>query len=216
MSELQFSDRLKQLISDDSVNSFALKCGLKEGVIRKYLTGSIPGIDKVSAIANAAGVSLEWLIDGHGEMLRHDMVQNKEGFISIPFYDAHLAAGAGSFNDSENIISNIQIDKIFFKSLARTVNSKGLAFLEVNGDSMSPTIANGDTVLVDLKEKNIREGIMAFVFEGDAYIKRIRKMFGGIDVISDNKEFYPAYNISKERMDQFHIIGKVLSVSHLF
>ena len=56
---------------------------------------------------------------------------------------------------------------------------------------------------------------MAFVFEGECYIKRIRKMFDGIDIISDNKELYPPYNICKERIDQFHVIGKVLSIYHV-
>ena len=185
--------------------------------LENYFIGrSEPSISKISTIANAAGVSLEWLIDGHGEMLRHDMVRNKEGFISIPFYDAHLAAGAGSFNENVDIISNVSVDKTYLTTLAGKDNTKDLVFLEVRGNSMLPTIASGDIALVDLKEKNIHEDIMAFVFEGDAYIKRIRKMFGGIDVISDNKEFYPAYNICKERMDQFYIIGKILSVSHLF
>ena len=149
-------------------------------------------------------------------MLDDEKRGNDDGFISIPFYDAQLAAGGGMFNGNENVVSNIEIDKKFFKALAGNSKPEGLTFLEVRGDSMAPTVSNGDTVLIDLKDKNIYEGIMAFVFEGDAYIKRIRKMFDGIDIISDNKEFYPPYSISKNQMDQFHIIGRILSVSHFF
>lgn len=49
-----------------SVNAFAKKCELGEGVIRSYLRGTVPGIDKASAIADAAGVNLDWLVTGRG------------------------------------------------------------------------------------------------------------------------------------------------------
>lgn len=63
-----FSDRLRKAIGEESANSFARRAGLGESLVRKYLAGSAPGIDKVAAIAAAANVRLEWLINGAGPM----------------------------------------------------------------------------------------------------------------------------------------------------
>lgn len=63
-----FAERLKLAIGDRSVNSFAKEAGLNEGSIRGYLRGGLPAIDKAKAMADAAGVSLEWLASGVGPM----------------------------------------------------------------------------------------------------------------------------------------------------
>lgn len=46
------------------MNDFAKACGIGEGALRSYLGGTKPGIDKAVAIAQAANVSLDWLLTG--------------------------------------------------------------------------------------------------------------------------------------------------------
>lgn len=65
--ESGISARLAILIGDESVSSFALKCGISESLVRKYLQGSIPGADKLVQVARGAGASLEWLATGYSE-----------------------------------------------------------------------------------------------------------------------------------------------------
>jgi transcriptional regulator with XRE-family HTH domain len=68
----KFKDRLILAINGESVNSFAKKCGVRESLLRKYLTGAtVPGMDKVISIANTANVMIEWLSTGKGPM-RYD------------------------------------------------------------------------------------------------------------------------------------------------
>lgn len=68
MASESFADRLGQLIGEaKNRNSFAAKCGVSDSLLRKYLAGGTPGIDKAAQIADAAGVSLEWLVSGRGE-----------------------------------------------------------------------------------------------------------------------------------------------------
>lgn len=65
---IRFGERLKQAMGSQSNLSFAKKCGLSETVIRNYLSGkSYPGIDKLPAIAEAAGTTIEWLVTGEEE-----------------------------------------------------------------------------------------------------------------------------------------------------
>lgn len=63
-----FATRMAIILSGSSVNSFAQRCGLSEGSIRQYLSGTIPRMDKVVDIARAAGVRVEWLACGVGAM----------------------------------------------------------------------------------------------------------------------------------------------------
>lgn len=67
MGTNEFKDRLKIAINGESINSFASNCGLPESLLRKYLSGpTLPGTDKLIAIARTAGVSTEWLATGEG------------------------------------------------------------------------------------------------------------------------------------------------------
>lgn len=65
--ENKFSERLKNLISDESVHGFAKRSGISDSVMRKYLSGeATPGIDKALSMAESLGVSVGWLITGGG------------------------------------------------------------------------------------------------------------------------------------------------------
>jgi transcriptional regulator with XRE-family HTH domain len=69
----EFRDRLKIALSNESVNAFAEKSGITEGALRKYLSGSsLPGLDKLVAIADTSHVNIEWLATGIGPMKKDD------------------------------------------------------------------------------------------------------------------------------------------------
>lgn len=59
-----FIVRLKSVISTESLSSFANRCGFGESLLRKYLNGAIPGADKVTAIAEKNGRTVQWLLTG--------------------------------------------------------------------------------------------------------------------------------------------------------
>lgn len=61
-----FADRLRELIGEQPVSAFARKVDLSEGLIRKYLAGSEPGLSRANQIARATNTSLEWLATGAG------------------------------------------------------------------------------------------------------------------------------------------------------
>ena len=74
--------------------------------------------------------------------------------------------------------------------------------MRVLGDSMSPTIQEDDTVLIDIVKKTIKEGmIYAIRFDSTVLIKRRTFQPGGkILIISDNRQEYEA------EMKDLHII----------
>lgn len=61
-----FSSRLKEVIGDESVLSFANRCGFGESTLRNYLGGADPSRQRVIAIARTANVNFAWLATGEG------------------------------------------------------------------------------------------------------------------------------------------------------
>jgi transcriptional regulator with XRE-family HTH domain len=84
----QFSDRLKKVISTESVNAFAEKSGITEGSLRKYLSGSsLPGLDKLVAISDTVQVNIQWLATGEGPMWKGETVRIELLAILIELHD---------------------------------------------------------------------------------------------------------------------------------
>lgn len=66
-----FKNRLKLAIEGESVNSFAKRCKVRESLLRKYLSGpTLPGMDKLVAIARTANVNIDWLATGEGPVFK--------------------------------------------------------------------------------------------------------------------------------------------------
>jgi len=112
------------------------------------------------------------------------------GYVSIPLYRTPLSAGRGEVAISNEIVGTRLFDADWIK---RTIGaSSEMLSLWVNrGDSMQPTIHDGDMMLVDRSDTRPRkDDIYALLIDGEQYVKRLqRRLDGAIDVISDN----PAY-----------------------
>ncbi|WP_171750525.1 helix-turn-helix transcriptional regulator [Vibrio sp. RE88] len=78
---MSFSERLKQLIGEESVSGFARRVELSEALIRKYLNGSEPSLSKANQIAMKANCSLEWLATGCGYLYRQAEVVDMDAYI---------------------------------------------------------------------------------------------------------------------------------------
>jgi len=87
-----FAGRLGAVLGEKSVASFARRCAVSEGLLRRYLAGhSQPGLDKLVATAAAAGVSLGWLGAGSScekNAAEFDPVSDLElqSFINLPVF----------------------------------------------------------------------------------------------------------------------------------
>ena len=90
MNDSRFQENLKTILaSQKSVNSFAKKSGILEGLLRNYVAGkSSPGLDKLIAIAGTAGVSLDWLVLGEGPMMRGEELKAYQGEIDVELHVA--------------------------------------------------------------------------------------------------------------------------------
>ena len=86
-----FSDRLRVIISEcKSLSEFAKKSGITESLIRNYLLGkSLPGLDKLVAIAKTANIEINWLATGVGEIKRGG---NRAAAVDVDLLEAVIEA----------------------------------------------------------------------------------------------------------------------------
>jgi len=107
-----------------------------------------------------------------------------------------LSGGAGDLvyeEDCEDICS-FRTDWLSRKGV---VSAMRLA--QVSGDSMLPTLEDGDFVLFDTSKRDPLDGkIMVIGIENNLYIKRVRVSPDGIFLVSDNKAVYDPWRVNTE------------------
>ncbi|PZU20085.1 MAG: peptidase S24 [Shinella sp.] len=139
--------------------------------------------------------------------------------VEIPFFkDFSFACGDGSFNEAiANERRKLRMSKATLRNLAITESNAVAA--TASGDSMTPTINDGDTIHIDLGRKEVKDGrIYVICIGGLHYCKRLYNLpFGGIRLLSDNSEEYKEIELtSEERISQqFEIIGWVWQIAKL-
>lgn len=134
----------------------------------------------------------------------------RNGLIEIPILDVNASAGYGAIAESENKQTKFGFDESWLKKLTPS-KSSSLSIVRVLGDSMEPTLSDGDEVLVDASDhgSRLRDGIYVVRSDDALVVKRVAIKPGGkqITIASDNPA-YPTWN--EVDRSSVHIIGRVI------
>ena len=154
-----------------------------------------------------------WLFTGKGEMLlkENNLVISNDNNYNIDLLSVRAGAGEGIYNYVIETIDTISLDKSFFRTPINTNKIKGI---QVDGDSMEPTLRDGDYVLIDENTTFGVNGVYAIQLGGQILIKRLQfKMDGTVLIISDNTKYQnETFNPSENQLP-FQVLGlKVLSI----
>lgn len=142
-----------------------------------------------------------------------DVPQSDDGrYAFVPQYDAKAAAGLGSENPHVEIHSTLAFKRDWLK--AKGAKPESLAVIYAEGQSMWPTINDGDVLLVDRSRIEPADG-QVFVLAGSdgAIVKRlVQGSLGQWLLRSDNddKEEYPDRYHLRSNGNEHRIIGKVI------
>jgi phage repressor protein C with HTH and peptisase S24 domain len=91
-----------------------------------------------------------------------------------------------------------------------------MVLMDIFGNSMTPELKDGDTVLVDESQKAVLAGALyAIGIDDTIMVKRVEKHPNKLVLISDNKDYSPIF-LRNEEMDTIRIIGKVIWVCREF
>ena len=144
-----------------------------------------------------------------------DLINAKQAcdceFYNIPVQDNYKNVIKCGVRYSDCNVAGYKISNDLAEDI--NLNPKKACIVFAKGDSMHPTIEDGDSVLVDIEKKEVFDGkIYCIKIDNQICIKRLQWIFPDkIKVISDNIEKYDSFYIDSCDNDcfKFQIIGQV-------
>ena len=129
--------------------------------------------------------------------------------IAIPRLALGASAGAGSLDVDERMEGVLAFDRAWLRSLG--VKADALSIIRVDGESMTPTLGNGDDIMVDRSDaaERLRDGIYVLRMDGVLMVKRIvlGPRRGQISVRSDNPHHATWNDVDPALVE---IVGRVI------
>jgi phage repressor protein C with HTH and peptisase S24 domain len=186
------SERLRQAIRTGGGNlKVAAVSGVPLGSLNNYLAGREMKASTAFRIARACGVSPEWLVTGAdtGTGPVPDVAQSDE-YLVIPRYDVEPVSGSGRVTADRIPVETIGVGRSLLPQPVWAARDR-LVALMVRGDSMEPTLSNGDLVFVDRTRERLVSGAIYAIRTGEQLlVKRLeQRIDGDLVVISDNKRY---------------------------
>lgn len=232
----EFSVRLKTCAIEQHISRSNLITWTqsKKQTFSGYWNGErIPPADLLFRLADELDVSPRWLLLGEGpkdrtatqttaiqdeirRSLRHsERIEQgeKETVQDLDLVEVHeidLAYGlGGTFSDGPVETQTLHFPRTWLETITKTPPSQ-LTFARGRGDSMMPTMMDGDIVLIDRSQRSVREqdAIWAFTVGDIAMIKRLRVRNETVHILSDNERVPP----DEAHPEEVNVVGRVVFI----
>lgn len=201
-----FSDRLRAAREAAGVSQKKLADIVRaaQSTIAGYETGrtepDLPTIERIAAALGMTPGALAFGEDaGRVPTVQLDrpapVVLGEDEFVAVPSYDIRAAAGDGAVNFDEQPRHFLLYRRAWLRSVSAS-DVEHLAVLRVSGDSMQPTLYDGDTVLVDRSVTRVgRDGLYILRSGDELQVKRVSRhpQSATLSVRSDNPA-YPSFD----------------------
>ena len=218
------SERLRTAVRNAGGNTaVSSRARVPVSTLSDYLAGKDWRFSSAVSLARACKVSLDWLAgvefapsarpDGADITFvtaeTTDTVQAKN-YAIIPKYDVNAAAGAGNEIVDEDVSGSVAMEETFFRENLG-VSSKSIVTIRAEGDSMDPTIRDGDLLFVDTSVQEVQNSRIYVLNVNDRLlVKRVQlRVDGSFVVKSDNPRYDPEIIVPSERAP-LRIIGRVV------
>lgn len=172
----------------------------------------LPNLDKLTRIAAVVKVDLEWLLSGKGRLEGDDPITDDyhNDFVAIQYASARPSMGGGAIAEDEDRTGrDFHFRRAWIRDSLKAAPSL-LRVMTVQGDSMTPTLNDGDVILVDMNQRNpIPPGVFVLHDGMGLVAKRLEHVPMSdpprVRIISDNHQYSP-YECTA---DEVNIIGRV-------
>lgn len=179
--KLEENDR-RTLAEFFGVDESELGAPARDGVV---VVVDLPGVAPRQPLRPAAAVLAEWA--------------------DIPRLPLGASAGPGAMAGEEIPSGRLRFNNRWLKG--QGLEPANLSVIEVEGDSMEPTLRDGDEILVDRSPRPMRAGVHVIRLDDVLLVKRLETgPAGTIRVISDN----PAYPRMERAVSDVEIVGRVV------
>jgi phage repressor protein C with HTH and peptisase S24 domain len=215
------SDRIKLALDESELDQSALSrmVGVSTVAVNGWCTGATKSIkgENLLKASRALGVNPMWLATGAGNMRpgnvpvpepEYPRTPSEKEYALIPQYSTKGCCGSGYMNEHVEVKGGLAFKRDWLARMG--LDESNACVITASGDSMSPTIQDGDVMLLDTSIKPLRTGEMyTILMDEEVIVKRLAKEFGITLLRSDNpnKSTYP--DISVPPGLQLEIIGRV-------
>ena len=144
------------------------------------------------------------------KILGNKSSQNNEDLIELDYYnDVFASCGRGSIVFSDEKIK-VALSTLLIEGFSK---NKLYSVINASGNSMAPTIDNGDKLIVEHWSGNqIQDNkIYVFCFNNEFFVKRLSKNLDEIIIKSDNPD-YRTRTIGRKSANELTLIGKIVGV----
>lgn len=126
-------------------------------------------------------------------------------WVDVPRLALDASAGPGALSDGETPFGQFRYGRGWLRG--QGLDPAHLSVIAVAGDSMNPTLHDGDEILVDRTPRPWRDGVHVLRVGDSLLVKRlVFERPGQVRVISDNRSYDP-YDLPLEEVS---IIGRVV------
>lgn len=210
-----------------SQNALARLSEVPQPTINRILKGvgkKGPEAHTVVRLAEACNVAFQWLYEGTGPMQRAPQQKSDETpaetirvsvddkdsgkFVGVRMLTRVIHAGVdgneGDFEYDEGIALSLPLDWVLEKRL----DPAKLVALKVKGDSMYPTMREGNVVIINMADREPTDGdLFAVNHNHKPVVKRLERENGVWHLASDNRA--PAYG-RRQADEGTEIVGRVV------
>lgn len=214
---VRIRERLKKV--GISQAELARRVGVTQQTIWKLASGESAGSKHMFEIADALGTTPQYLTGKTDDPspkaigdtrlgFRHAEPELPDNSVLIPQLEIGYSMGGGSVFDDYQQKAMVPFPRAWLAPLI-SGSFADLFVARGEGDSMLPTLLDGDLVIVDTAQKQIRQQDRLWCLSyGDlGMIKRCRVLpDGGVQINSDN----PAVSPIVAHDEEMHVIGRVI------
>lgn len=184
---------------------FADRLGVHVNTIANYERGDRK-VDPefLVKLRESAGVDVNWLLTGDSRSETANLVaSSKDEAVSVARYAIQASAGDGAVVLAEEVADYFRVGRAWLERYVPRGARTGI--IEARGDSMEPTIRDGDILLLNFeinRQDVANGGVFVISIDGHLYVKRLQIMLdGSIKILSDNNH-YEAETVDREYADE--------------
>ena len=139
------------------------------------------------------------------EEISYEAPRDSSDWLDVPRLALGASAGPGAVAHDEEAIGAFRFSTRWLRE--QGLDGAMLSAIQVSGDSMEPTLRDGDEILVDRGPRRAMDGIHVVRIDDILHVKRVDTSRPGVvSLISDNRAYRPL----ELRPDEVEIVGKVV------
>lgn len=199
-------ERIVSLVpKGQTISDFAEALGVAEQTLGNYVRGERePSYDFLRRLRENHSVDINWLITGEiGVEAQVQGIAKQTHQITIPRYAIHASAGGGAVVLSQEVEDYFTVSRDWIARYLPQGAKAGV--IEARGDSMEPTIADGDILLLNFSIDNSAVndgGVFVISVDGVLLVKRLQVTVDGHILIRSDNSLYEQERVTREFADE--------------